>query len=165
MTGGSPNSDITAEFAALQRLAGGGPGASAGSGLPAVVTSLASLQKDCSTPLQFTNGVSFPDAGEFGDYYTSVLDQLIGPQPNAGMQLLVTHVTALSDVAQWTTSNYQSAAELEHAGASVVNDRLNQVLANPSGLTGGTTPGQTTTGGQYPQVQNPAGQTPKGAAQ
>ena len=157
MTGGSPNSDITAEFAALQRLAGAGPGASAGSGLPSVITSLTSLQKDCSTPLQFTNGVSFPDAGAFEDYYTSVLDQLVGPQPNAGMQLLVTHVTALSDVAQWTTSNYQNASDLENAGASVVNDRLNQALANPAGTTAGSTaPGQTA-GGQYPQGQNPTG--------
>jgi len=139
VTGGSPDGDITAEFTALQRLAGGGPGAGAGSGLPAVITSLSSLQKDCSTPLQFANGVAFPDAGTFGDYYTSVLDQLVGPQPNAGMQLLVTHVTALSDVAQWTTANYQSAADLEKAGASVVNDRLNQVLADPTGTTTGTT--------------------------
>ena len=160
MTGGSPDGDITAEFTALQRLAGGGPGA-VGSGLPAVITSLSSLQKDCSTPLQFTSGVTFPDAGAFGDYYTSVLDELVGPQPNAGMQLLVTHVTALADVARWTTANYQSAADLEKAGASVVNDKLNQVLAAPTGTTNGSAlpPGQTSTG------QSPAGPTPTGGAQ
>ena len=160
MSGGSPKSDVTAEFAALQRLAGGGPGASAGNGLPAVITSLTSLQKDCSTPLQFAKGVTFPDAGAFETYYSTVLEQLVGPHPNASMQVVVTHVTALADVAYWTTTNYQNATQLENAGASVINDRLNQALANPTG----TTTGQPSPG-QYPPGQNPAPQNPTGGVQ
>ena len=156
MTGDSPNSDITAELAALRRLAGDGPGAPAGSGLPAVIASLTSLQKDCSTPLQFAKEHPFPDADWFETYYKSFVDQFVGPQSDAGMQLLVTHVNALANVAHWTTSNYKTARDLENAGASVINDRLHQVLANPSG----STPPGVTTGSQ-----NPAGQNPTGGAQ
>jgi hypothetical protein len=155
VTGGSnqANSDITVEFAALQRLAGGGSGAAAGSGLPSVVTALTSLQKDCGTPLQFSQGVDFPDAEAFGAYYSAVLDELVGPQSNTGMQVLVTHVTALSEVAQWTTANYKNATDLENAGANIVKDRLDQTLTSstaPAGTTGLPTAGGTVQTGSNP---------------
>ena len=160
MTGDSPNGDISAEYAALQRLAGAPGTASVGSGLPAVVTSLTSLQKDCSTPLKFAEQVHFPDARQFEAFYTAALEELVGPKPDAGMQLLVTHVTALADVAKWTVENYKSARDLENAGASAINDRLNQALANPGATTNGSGPA-----GPYPQGQNPAPQNSTGATQ
>jgi hypothetical protein len=149
--GNQPDSDITAEFTALQKLAGAGPGATAGSGLPSVLSALTSLQKACGTQLQTPQNVVFPDADAFGAYYSAVLDQLVGPQSATGMQVLVTHVTALSEVAQWTTTNYQTASELENAGANTIKDKLDQTLTasataqspGASGLPAGAYPTQT----------------------
>lgn len=141
MTGGGsqPNSDITVEFAALQRLAGGGSGEAAGSGLPSVVKALGTLQKNCGTPLEFAQGVDFPDAQAFGDYYSAVLDELVGPQSNTGMQVVVTHVTALWKVAQWTTTNYKNATELEKAGAAGIQNQFDQNISSAALPAGGTT--------------------------